>query len=166
MNHVLTSERLSLRPVTAEDHEVLLAHWTDSRVREFLFDGGVPAASEIAEAIDGSVRTFASEGYGIWLVRLRDSGEPIGVAGLRPLDELGLEVFYSLSPLVWGRGLATEAARAVVDCGLDVLGLPHVLAEVDEGNVASIAVVERLGMTPFAVVPGVLGPMIRYRVSR
>jgi RimJ/RimL family protein N-acetyltransferase len=38
-----------------------------------------------------------------------------------------------------------------------------VLAEVDEGNAASVAVVRRLGMTPFAVVPGVLGPMTRYR---
>jgi ribosomal-protein-alanine N-acetyltransferase len=38
-----------------------------------------------------------------------------------------------------------------------------VLAEVDEGNAASVAVVKRLGMTPFAVVPGVLGPMTRYR---
>ncbi|WP_281186284.1 hypothetical protein [Nocardia crassostreae] len=39
------------------------------------------------------------------------------------------------------------------------------LAEVDEGNAASIAVVERLGMTPFEVVPGLLGPMTRYRVT-
>jgi ribosomal-protein-alanine N-acetyltransferase len=38
-----------------------------------------------------------------------------------------------------------------------------VLAEVDEGNAASVAVVKRLGMIPFAVVPGVLGPMTRYR---
>jgi hypothetical protein len=38
-----------------------------------------------------------------------------------------------------------------------------VLAEVDEGNAASVAVVKRLGLTPFAVVPGVLGPMTRYR---
>ncbi len=43
------------------------------------------------------------------------------------------------------------------------LGLPEVLAEVDEGNAASVAVVKRLGMTPFAVVPGVPGPMTRYR---
>ena len=39
------------------------------------------------------------------------------------------------------------------------------LAEVDEGNGASVAVVKRLGMTPFAVVPGALGPMTRYRVT-
>jgi len=41
-----------------------------------------------------------------------------------------------------------------------------VLAEVDEGNTASIAVIERLGMAPFDVVPGLLGPMTRYRLMR
>ncbi len=51
----------------------------------------------------------------------------------------------------------------MVDHALGPLGLPEVLAEVDEGNTASVTVVRRLGMTPFAVVPGVLGPMTRYR---
>jgi hypothetical protein len=63
-------------------------------------------------------------------------------------------------------GYATEAARAVVEHALGPLGLPEVLAEVDAGNAASVAVVERLGMTPFEVVPGLLGPMTRYRRTR
>jgi [ribosomal protein S5]-alanine N-acetyltransferase len=90
----------------------------------------------------------------------------VGTAGLRPLDELGLEVFYSLAPASWGKGYATEAARAVLDHALGSLGLPEVLAEVDAGNAASIAVIERLGMTPFAIAPGLLGPMTRYRKTR
>jgi RimJ/RimL family protein N-acetyltransferase len=52
-----------------------------------------------------------------------------------------------------------------VDYGLGFLGLPEVLAEVDEGNTASVAVVKRLGMTRYAVAPGVLGPMTRYRTT-
>ena len=50
----------------------------------------------------------------------------------------------------------------MLDHALGPLGLPEVLAEVDEGNTASVAVLERLGMTPFDVVPGLLGPMTRY----
>ena len=92
-----------------------------------------------------------------------DRTELVGTAGLRPLEDLGLEIFYSLAPGSWGQGYATEAARAVVEHALVHLGLPEVLAEVDEGNAASVAVVKRLGMTPFAIVPGVLGPMTRYR---
>jgi [ribosomal protein S5]-alanine N-acetyltransferase len=163
MDYALTTERLVLRPVTADDHPVLLAHWTLPDVRRFLFDGAALSAAEVAETIEESARDFAASGYGSWIVHEHGRAELAGTAGLRPLDEIGLEIFYSLAPGSWGRGYATEAARAVVDHALGTLGLPEVLAEVDEGNTASVAVVKRLGMTPFAVVPGALGPMTRYR---
>jgi len=163
VNHALTTERLVLRPVTLSDHATLLAHWTTPDVRRFLFDGEVMSADEVTEAIEDSARDFAASGYGLWLIQEKDQADLIGSAGLRPLEDLGLEVFYSLAPGSWGRGYATEAARAVVEHALGPLGLPEVLAEVDEGNTASVAVVVRLGMTPFEVVPGVLGPMTRFR---
>ena len=183
MDYALTTERLALCPVTADDHRVLLAHWTLPDVRRFLFDGALLSAAEVSETIEESTRDFADGGYGIWIIReharpdlarpdlarpdLAGTGlagiELAGTAGLRPLDGIGLEIFYSLAPGAWGRGYATEAARAVVGHALGTLGLTEVLAEVDEGNTASVAVVKRLGMVPFAVVPGRLGPMTRYR---
>jgi RimJ/RimL family protein N-acetyltransferase len=165
MDYVLTTERLVLRPVTADDHPALLAHWTLPGVRRFLFDGAVLSAAEVSATIEESVRDFAAGGYGIWLAREPGRAELIGTAGLRPLGHIGLEIFYSLSPGCWGRGYATEAARAVTGHALGTLGLPEVLAEVDAGNAASVAVVRRLGMIPFAVVPGELGPMTRYRTA-
>jgi RimJ/RimL family protein N-acetyltransferase len=161
VDHVLTTERLVLRPVTAHDHDVLLAHWTLPDVRRFLFDGEAPSAAEVTETIKESARDFSESGYGIWLIQ--DRTGLVGTTGLRPLEDLGLEIFYSLAPGSRGNGYATEAARAVVEHALVDLGLPEVLAEIDEGNVASVAVVRRLGMAPFGVVPGVLGPMTRYR---
>ena len=165
MGHLLSTERLALRPVTADDHAAVLAHWTQPDVRRFLFDGAALSPAEVAETIEESVRDFAA-GYGVWLIQEKDRAELVGTAGLRPLEELGLEIFYSLAPGSWGRGYATEAARAVVEHALVRLGLPEVLAEVDEGNTASIRVIERLGLTPFEVVPGVLGPMTRFRRAR
>ena len=165
MDYALTTERLVLRPATAGDHAVLLAHWTLPDVRRFLFDGALLSAAEVAETIEDGVRDFAAGGYGIWLIHEHGRAELAGTAGLRPLDDVGLEIFYSLAPGWWGRGYATEAARAVLEHALGPLGLPEILAEVDEGNAASVAVVTRLGMTPFAVVPGVLGPMTRYRAT-
>jgi [ribosomal protein S5]-alanine N-acetyltransferase len=163
VNHVLTTERLVLRPVTADDHAMLLVHWAAPDVRRFLFDGAMLSTAEIAEAIEDSTRGFDAAGYGLWLIHEKGREDLVGTAGLRPLEDLGLEILYSLSPGSWGKGYATEAAGAVLDHALGPLGLPEVLAEVDEGNTASIAVIERLGMTPFDVVPGVLGPMRRYR---
>jgi ribosomal-protein-alanine N-acetyltransferase len=173
VDHVLRTERLVLRPVTGDDHPALLAHWTQPDVRRFLFDGAPLSSAEVAETIEESKGDFAAHGYGIWLIELGSgpgSGPSpgpglVGTAGLRPLEESGLEIFYSLAPAAWGHGYATEAARAVVEFALDSLGLPEVLAEVDEGNAASVAVVKRIGMTPYAVVSGVLGPMTRYRTA-
>jgi RimJ/RimL family protein N-acetyltransferase len=108
-------------------------------------------------------RGRSAAGSGLWLIHEKDRPDLVGTTGLRPLEDLGLEIFYSLAPASWGKGYATEAARAVLERALGSLGLPEVLAEVDEGNTASIAVIERLGMTRFDVVPGLLGPMIRYR---
>ena len=162
---MLSTERLSLRPVTADDQAALLAHWTQPDVRRFLFDGAALSAAEVTETIGESIRDFAASGYGIWLIELGSRAGLVGTAGLRPLEESGLEIFYSLAPGAWGHGYATEAARAVVEYGLGALGLPEVLAEVDEGNAASMAVVKRLGMTSYAVIPGVLGPMTRYRTT-
>ena len=170
-----------MRPVTADDHPALLAHWTQPDVRRFLFDGAALSSAEVAETIEESTGDFAAHGYGIRLIELdsgTDSGPSpgpspglspgpglVGTAGLRPLEESGLEIFYSLAPAAWGHGYATEAARAVMEHGLGPLGLPEVLAEVDEGNAASAAVVKRLGMAAYDVVPGVLGPMTRYRIA-
>jgi [ribosomal protein S5]-alanine N-acetyltransferase len=166
VNHVLTTERLVLRPVTAPDQPGLLAHWTAPDVRRFLFDGAILSGAEITGTIEDSARDFAAAGYGLWLIREADGTGLVGTAGLRPLEDLGLEVYYSLAPGAWGKGYATEAARAVVEHALGLLGLPEVLAEVDEGNAASVAVVERLGMIPFEVVDGLLGQMTRYRRTR
>jgi [ribosomal protein S5]-alanine N-acetyltransferase len=163
VEHVLVTERLLLRPVTAADHAALQAHWAAPDVRRFLFDGAMLSPAEISEAIEDSTRDFAAAGYGLWLIQEQDRTGLTGTAGLRPLDDLGLEIFYSLAPGSWGKGYATEAARAVVEHALGPLGLPEVLAEVDAGNTASVAVAERLGMTGFGVVPGLLGPMTRYR---
>ena len=172
MGHLLSTERLVLRPATADDHAALLAHWTQPDVRRFLFDGAAPSAAEVAETIEESIGDFATRGFGVWLIVLdtaarldSSAARLVGTAGLRPLGGSGLEIFYSLAPGAWGHGYATEAARAVVEYGLGPLGLPEVLAEVDEGNAPSVAVVKRLGMTPYAVVPGLLGPMTRYRTT-
>jgi [ribosomal protein S5]-alanine N-acetyltransferase len=166
VDHVLHTERLILRPVAPGDHSALLTHWSGPDVRRFLFDGVALSAAEITEAIEGSTRDFGRAGYGLWLIHEQGGTDLVGTAGLRPLEDLGLEIFYSLAPGSWGKGYATEAARAVLDHALGPLGLPEVLAEVDEGNTASIAVIERLGMTPSDVVPGLLGPMTRYRKTR
>ncbi len=163
MTNVLELKRLTLRPVSGDDAGFLIAHWSDPTIRRFLFDGTPAVPDDIGAAITESVRGFATVGYGIWLIRLDADCPPVGAVGLRPLETLGLEVFYSLIPASWGNGYATEAAGGVIDYALNGLGLTEIFAEVDAGNAASAAVIARLGMTPVATIRGALGPMTRYR---
>ncbi len=97
VSHVLTTERLVLRPVTAQDHGRLLAHWTAPEVRRFLFDGAIVSPEEITGAIEDSARDFAAGGCGLWLIWETDGTEMAGTAGLRPLADLGLEVCWPRS---------------------------------------------------------------------
>jgi [ribosomal protein S5]-alanine N-acetyltransferase len=162
----LVLPRVVLRPVSSGDREFLIGHWSDPAVRRFLFDGTPPVVEQIEQAIVDSARDFAALGYGLWLICRVPNDAPIGTVGLRPLDDLGLEVFYSLTPSVWGRGYATETARGVIDYALGPIGLTEVFAEVDEGNTASLAVIDRVGMQAFGEVGGVLGSVMRYRAAR
>ena len=166
MSHTFALSRLVLRPVSLTDREFLIRHWSEPAVRRFLFDGTPAVVEEIEQAIVDSARDFAALSYGLWLICPAPRGAPIGAVGLRPLEDLGLEVFYSLIPSVWGRGYAIEAARGVIDYALGPLRLTEVFAEVDEGNTASAAVLDRVGMLPFGEVAGALGAVVRYRTAR
>ena len=103
VDHVLTTERLVLRPVTAYDHAVLMADWILPDVRRYLFDGEALSPAEVAETIEDSVQDFAAGGYGIWIIQEEHGTALVGTTGLRPLDDLGLEIFYSLAPGSWAR---------------------------------------------------------------
>lgn len=176
----LRTERLVLQPLNMSDHAALFAHWTAPKVRQFLFDGYRLSAAEITETIINSQRDFAYSGYGIWALRAAarhasvDSallGTPLlGTAGLRRLVETDpggeIEIVYSLEPRTWGQGYAAEAGEAVLDYAFGVIGLPRVIAEIDEGNGASAGVAARLRMRPYETVPGLLGPMTHYAVSK
>ncbi|WP_460725719.1 GNAT family N-acetyltransferase [Nocardia heshunensis] len=164
---MLRTARMTLTPLHASDHDELLRLCRMPKVREFLFDGELLSSEQVTTTIADSERDFATANFGIWALRETGGGDLLGTAGLRRLDGgADLEVVYSLDPARWGQGLAGEAATAVLTYAFEVLGRDRVLAEIDEGNRASITVIERLGMHPFETVPGVLGPMTHYAVDR
>jgi RimJ/RimL family protein N-acetyltransferase len=144
---VLVTARLSLRPCTLADVPALHALWTDPEVRRFLWDDLLIPEASARDVVEESLATFAARGFGQWVVTEREDGALLGFAGLRPLGGAGeIELLYGLRPSHWGTGLATEAARAVLDHALRELALPRVAARADSPNAASVRVMERLGM--------------------
>jgi ribosomal-protein-alanine N-acetyltransferase len=85
-------------------------------------------------------------GYSFWAVVERDSGALIGDAGLYRTPAGEVELGYTLGADWWGRGYATEAASAWLSCAFGTLGIHEVVALAEPANVASMHVLEKLGM--------------------
>ena len=91
-------------------------------------------------------------GYGMFAVEERSSREIVGRVGLMlhpdwPLDGPKVEVGWTLQRSVWGRGYATEGAKASLQFGFRTLGLPQIFSMTRPENARSHAVMERSGLT-------------------
>lgn len=146
---VIETERLLLRRFTPEDAEDNYRIYADPENMRFM--GSPPESVEaerdnIRRHIDGY---YDRHGFGLWAVVLREDGRLVGRCGLlrQPLEGAQVvELSYLLDRHYWGRGLATEAARAVVKLGFEKYGLPRVVAFIHPENAASVRVALRVGM--------------------
>lgn len=143
------SARLAYRRMAPGDVEAAHRHWNEPLVRRFLWDDAPVSLATVQAVQEASTADFARAGYGLWMLR-DDAAGSAGVCGLRAYDSADVELLYSIDPARWGRGLATEAARAVLLFAFTRLGLARVLGGVDEPNVASRRVLEKVGMTDTA----------------
>jgi RimJ/RimL family protein N-acetyltransferase len=146
---VIETARLSIRLPTAADAETYLRIYADPDVTRWL--GGTPAAS-LAEQLERFEhrRTMQRElGFTMWAVEEKETGEVIGSAGLFPVEGTGpdVEVGYHFAKDRWGRGYATEAARACIEYGFEEAGLDRIVGLVAPENMASERVLQKCGMT-------------------
>ena len=145
----LRTDRLLLRRWIPADREPFAALNADPRVTEYL-PGRLPRKESDAmiERLEGH---FDRHGFGFWAVETED-GSCAGFVGLSvPRFEAAftpcVEIGWRLAARHWGRGYATEGARAALEFGFDVLGLEEVVSFTVPGNAASRRVMERIGMT-------------------
>ena len=141
------TSRLRLRPFGREDLDDLHRLWTDSHVRRFLWDDKIISREQAVEIIESSVDSFDRYGFGFWCIFPPDTLELIGFAGLRRFgDPPEVELLYGIAPSHCGRGLATEAATAMIDYAFRRVGLEIIFARADAPNAASTRVMQKCGM--------------------
>ncbi len=143
---ILRTKRLTLRPVQPEDAPAFEAFYGDADVMSIrkygVLDPAV-ARTQLREML----RHWRTHGFGMWVVTDAATGAFAGECGLRWLeDRTDVELSYGLYPRFRGRGLATEAARAIVDYGIDVLELGRIVALSRDDNTGSHRILENLGM--------------------
>lgn len=144
----LQTARLTLTPFAQADLPELHALFTDPDVRRYLMDDMVVEETWTADVVEKSIAMFRDLGYGLWAVRETGALPIIGFCGYWRFEHLKhpLQLMYGLLPAWWGKGLATEAARAMLNYGFDTVGFTQIIAATDPPNQASVRVMERLGM--------------------
>jgi RimJ/RimL family protein N-acetyltransferase len=161
MATTLRTPRLTLRPAGPDDLADLVALDQDPEVMRYV--GSPPGVKSPAETeararlrIEQSAREEPAL-LGFWRIESRDDGAFLGVGALLRMPEGhdvadgaappggDVEVAYRLARAAWGRGIATEAAAALVAHGLHTLGLPRLVAVTYPENHASQRVLDKLG---------------------
>ena len=143
----LETARLTMRPFAVSDVDEIHRIWIDPGVRKFLWDDEVIPREQAAAVIADSMAHVESTGYGLWAVRRKGEKAIIGFCGYWFFhDPPELELLYGMGTEQWGKGLATEAARAMIRYGFEELGLARIQASTDAPNRASVRVMEKCGM--------------------
>jgi RimJ/RimL family protein N-acetyltransferase len=139
MSEPLETERLTLRPITIDDVDLLVALDSDPEVMRYISGGKPTTRAEATRIVKMSL------GHR-WLGFYKITGEFIGWFGIRPSTAKSRELGYRLRREAWGKGLATEGSLALIAVAFTQPGVDRVRAETMTVNTASRAVMERCGL--------------------
>lgn len=144
----LETERLLLRQFTAADAAFILEQVNEPSFIQNIGDRGVRTLDDARAYIsNGPVASYTKNGFGLYLVALKKTGESIGMCGLIKRDTLDdVDIGYAFLPKFWGKGYAVEAALCVKAYAKDVIGLKRIVAITNPDNEGSIRVLEKIGL--------------------
>lgn len=156
-----------LAPARLDDFQRLM---TDLHIRCYLLDGEIVTRDQCVAEITTSAELFARAGIGLWLLSPREdaAAPPIGFCGFRAFPEVQPDepqLLYALIEAATGRGLATEAARALIDYERRLGRRRVIYSAVDAPNAASLRVLEKVGFVRTGTVPGAFGEIICVRLD-
>ena len=146
---VLSTERLVLRWLAAEDADFIVELTNDPDWLRFIGDRGIRTADDARGYIaTGPASMYARLGFGLYAVELGEGGMPIVICGLVERDWLeAVDLGFAFLPRFRGVGYAREAATATVEYARTTLGLDRVLAIVSPENEDSVRLLGKLGFT-------------------
>lgn len=164
----LVTERMLIRPLVMSDLPALSTILSDPEVMKYSVRGVCDEAAT-RKFIEWCLSCYNSHGVGPWALIDKITSELIGFCGVCPeavagQEEIGLG--YRLAKRYWGKGLATESVRAVIDYTFNENFLDSLVAIIESENIASVCVVEKAGFNSFDNVEFQGLPVRLYRLSR
>ena len=164
---VLETERLILDTWQVSDRIAFQPIATDVEVMRYI-TGGIPwTDQQVRSFVDRQVKLYEERGFCRWKLLAKPAGEMIGLCG--PgfwRDDPDPEIGWWLARRYWGRGLATEAARAALRDALERARLERIVSIARPENTASIRIMEKLGLERDSEFESDGVRLIRYRIDR
>lgn len=159
MNVIIETPRLLLRRFTENDAALVYLLNADPEVTRYTLDP-VKDLVQAKEILDRAILPqYSLYSHGRWAVHTKPDLAFIGWCGLKTRPELNeVDLGYRYMQSAWGKGYASEAAFASLEYGFKRLGLERIVGRALTGNLASVRVLEKCGMTYIGeqVVEGLL----------
>lgn len=145
---IIETERLVLCHLVADDAEFVLELLNQPSFIRYIGDKGVRTLDDARHYIaEGPVKSYAANGFGLNLVRLKAGNTPIGICGVLKRDTLpDPDIGFAFLRSYWNRGYALESAAAVMTHARQTLGLERVLAITSPDNEASEKLLGKIGL--------------------
>jgi RimJ/RimL family protein N-acetyltransferase len=163
----LETERLVLRMLRESDMDSYAEMCGDAEAMRYIGDGHPLTRPMAWRRMAMMIGHWSLRGYGIWGAEERASGNLVGQVGFwNPEGWPGFEVGWSLRRCFWGRGYATEGARAALEFAFTQMGQPEVISLIHPDNIASIRVADRLGERLIGPIEVMEKSALLYRITR
>ncbi len=164
---ILQTERLELVPWQISDWTLLRPIATDPEVMRYITGGRPWTDDEIQLFVSRQINLYAERGFCRWKLLEKPAGEMIGFCGVgfwrdNPDPEIG----WWLARRSWGRGLATEAARAALRDAFERVRLERIISVAMRDNRASIRIMEKLGLKLESEFKNEVFRLVRYAIDR
>lgn len=145
MQIILETKRVYLRQFTEADAPLIYHLNTQPGVLKYVPEPILTSVDHAREVIINIILPQYKNRLGRWAVHVKENNEFIGWCGLK-LVEGEIDLGYRFLPAVWGKGYATEAAKATLEYGHTVLQIKKIIAHAHVDNIASQKVLEKTGM--------------------
>ncbi len=166
MNVVATTDRLELRRLGLSDAASFMQLNSDPAVLRFTGDQSFGSLADAETLLAEIEARYETDRFGRWAIVRRSDDRFLGWCGLRRIPREGVDLGFRLRRDCWGQGYASEAARACVELGFGQFALPFLLGRAVKENVASIAILDKLGFEPWLKTSGHGFDDVRYSVLR
>ena len=145
---ILKTNRLVLRHLTTEDTAFILELLNEPSFIQNIGDRKVRTEEDAQKyLLNGPIESYDKNGFGLFMVELKNTNIPIGMCGLIKRDILpDVDIGFAFLPKYWAQGYASESAFSVLKYAKETVGLKRILGIVNPKNVASIRVLEKLGL--------------------